>query len=80
MIFISRFNRKYRNITDYDFMNKCDQMIMDNKISYPLDFNCVSRDGVFKKEQLFAIYEKEDIEALIDCLLETLETRYRGIK
>ena len=33
-----------------------------------LDFDCIERDGLFKEEQLFAIYEKHDIDALITAL------------
>lgn len=40
--------------------------------SIEMDFNCEGRDGCFDKEQLFAIYEKKDVVALIARLSETL--------
>ena len=40
----------------------------ENKTSFKLDFDCTERDGLFEKEQLFAIYEKEDLTELIKKL------------
>lgn len=40
--------------------------------SIPLHFWIVSRDGCFDPDQLFAVYERADIEALIFRLQETL--------
>ena len=40
--------------------------------SVPLDFNVQGRDGLFEKDQLFAVYEKDDLAGLIarlqDCV------------
>jgi len=36
--------------------------------SFKLDFDCTERDGLYKEEQLFAIYEREDIIELIKKL------------
>lgn len=33
--------------------------------SVALDFSCEGRDGLFEPEQLFAVWEKVDVEALI---------------
>lgn len=36
--------------------------------SFKLDLNCGSRDGMFEEDQLFMVYEKSDIESLIEAL------------
>lgn len=46
-----------------DFSNKCDEM--EKGKSVPMDFACGRREGLFNNEQLFAIYEDEDVEKLI---------------
>lgn len=38
-----------------------------------LDLTTVSRDGLYDKDQLFAVYEMADVEALIARLQRTLE-------
>jgi len=40
--------------------------------SFKMDFDCQGRDGLFEDDQLFAVWEKEDVEALIKRLEETL--------
>ena len=44
--------------------------------SVVMDFDCTSRDGMFNKNQLFAIYEKVDIEMLQDKLKRCVESAY----
>ena len=39
-----------------------------NKTSLPLDFECSERDGLYEESQLFAIYEKQDLENFIQKL------------
>lgn len=41
--------------------------------SFKLDFECVSKDGMYESEGLFAIYEKEDIEKFINSLQTCLK-------
>lgn len=41
---------------------------MEKGTSIPMDFNCVSRDGLFDETQLFAVLEKEDVISLIERL------------
>lgn len=42
-------------------------------ISLPMDFNCQGRDGCFDPDsQMFAVWERQDVEALIERLKETL--------
>jgi len=53
-----------------DFFDKCEAA--KNK-SVELDFNCTARDGLYEKNQLFAIYEKKDVENFIERLQETLK-------
>jgi hypothetical protein len=40
----------------------------NNKTSLKMDFNCVERDAFYNDDQLYAIYEKSDIEAFIEKL------------
>ena len=42
--------------------------------SLGLDFNCLERDGLYDEEQMFAVYEKEDIQGLINALKEHNKT------
>jgi len=47
-----------------------------NGTSIVMDFDCTSRDGTFNKKQLFAIYEKVDIEMLQDKLKRCVKSAY----
>lgn len=40
----------------------------NNGTSLRMDFDCQGRDGCFEKDQLFAVWEKEDVMALINRL------------
>lgn len=40
----------------------------ENGVSVAMDFDSTCRDGCFDDNQLFAVYEKKDIEALINKL------------
>ncbi|MES4613543.1 hypothetical protein V2154_16630 [Ewingella sp. CoE-038-23] len=40
--------------------------------SFRMDLHCEYRDGFFDKDQLFAVWEKEDVKMLIDRLNECL--------
>lgn len=44
--------------------------------SAALEFNCTSRDGLFDADQLFAVFERQDVERLIACLQEALAEGY----
>lgn len=39
----------------------------------PLDLETVSRDGLYRADQLFAVYERQDIEAIIVRLQRALK-------
>lgn len=45
--------------------------------SIPMDFDCLSRDGCFDDDQLFAVYEPADVEQLIDRLQQALADQRR---
>lgn len=42
--------------------------------SFKLDLDCMGRDGLFNPDQLFLVWEKEDVKALIARLTTTLNT------
>lgn len=42
--------------------------------SPPLDYDCAGRDGLFDQDQLFAVFDRADLEALIDRLNVALMT------
>jgi hypothetical protein len=54
-----------------------------NGNSFRLDLDCEDRDALFEKDQLFAIFEKQDIVVLIErlkeCLWDTEEKSYNAI-
>lgn len=47
-----------------DFYDKLDAA-QTKGASLAMDFNCESRDGLFEPGQLFAVWEKADVEGLI---------------
>ena len=47
-----------------------------NSTSVALDFDCYGRDGCFEDKQLFAVYEKEDMQKLVAKLQECIEAAY----
>lgn len=47
----------------------------NNKTSLPMDFECGERDGLYEENQLFAIYEKKDLEDFIKKL-ESLRSAF----
>lgn len=55
-----------------DMFDKYGEMEKEGK-SYPLELHCYGRNGMFNDKQLFIIYEKIDIELLINKLTECLE-------
>ena len=54
-----------------DYSDKLDAA-EKNGISLKMDFDCVSRDGLWDKNQLFLVWEKEDVVMLIDRLKRCL--------
>jgi len=54
----------YQNILEIDSDNLDDLIritreALENKTSFALDNECTYRDGLFEKDQLFAVYEKK---------------------
>ncbi len=49
-----------------DFCCNCDKMEQGESVE--LDFDFMGRDGLFEEDQLFAIYENNDIKKLIKAL------------
>lgn len=47
--------------------------------SYPLELGCTSRDGLFDNDQLFMIYEDDDIKKLIAELQQCLSDKQKPI-
>ena len=44
----------------------------DNGTEFKFDLECTARDGLYDEHQLFAVYDKEDIQRLIDKLKSLL--------
>lgn len=47
-----------------DFFEKLDKMTIDNKLSIPMNDDC-ARDGCFVVDELFLVFEKEDLNNLM---------------
>lgn len=45
-----------------------------NQKSFSFDHNIVCRDGMFEHNQLFAVFEKQDIEAMIELMQHCLKS------
>lgn len=63
------------NTGSYDFYDKLTDA-EENGASLVMDFDCCGRDGCFEDDQLFAIYEKKDVEMLVGKLNRCLENAY----
>ena len=73
----------YESITcelDYDssdaMLDALTSAGVDSEVSLPMDFDATSRDGMFDDNQLFAIYEKQDVVGLIEKLRTCLASAY----
>jgi hypothetical protein len=42
----------------------------------PLDYDITSKDGLYEREQLFAVFERRDVEALVARLSRALNDGY----
>ena len=63
-------------VSSDDFSNKLDDA-ENNGASLQMDFDCFSRDGCFDRDQLFAVYEKDDIDGLIERLIKCKIQAYK---
>jgi hypothetical protein len=50
--------------------------ILEAKQDFKADYDCTERDGMFDKEIEYVIYDKEDVEYLINILTESLNIAY----
>lgn len=44
----------------------------NNRKSFPVDLDSVGRDGLFETNQLYVVWEKEDVQSLITVLQKSL--------
>jgi len=54
-----------------DSPDQCDYVLTraaEKGTEFRIDYDCASRDGYFDEDQLFAVYDKEDIQMLVDRL------------
>lgn len=58
-------------VSDSAFMDSIDRML-EGETSGPLAWHCQCRDGLFDKDQLFAVFELDDVMALIARLTEAV--------
>jgi len=54
-----------------DFLDQMTEA-KDKGVSVRTNFDCVSRDGLFDNDQLFAVWESEDVLGLIKKLMASL--------
>ena len=57
-----------QNDSSEDFQKKCE--LMEYGESMPVDFEFSGREGLFDEKLLYAVYEKEDVEKLINRLIK----------
>jgi hypothetical protein len=57
-------------------IDKLERACRDSSFSFGLDFDCFGRDGLYDTNQLFAVYEKRDLEGLINRLQQCLKDAY----
>jgi hypothetical protein len=62
-----------------DHFGVLDGMLKGQK-SPPLDYDCEGRDGLFDEDQLFAVWEREDLTRLISRLQVALRDGYGEAK
>lgn len=61
-----------------EFIDKLEDA-RENGTSLPMDFDFAGRDGCFVDEQIFAVWERADIETLIERLKICLEAAPTGV-
>lgn len=68
-------NDAVRCSSSEDFSYQLD-LARENGQSIPMDLYCTARDGLFDTDQLFAVWERDDVEALITRLSLALTEGY----
>lgn len=61
----------------YDFFDKCNDK-MEQGESVDIYFDCTERDGLYDEDQLFAVYEKKDLDGLISRLQKAKQDLING--
>lgn len=61
------------NTSSDDIYEKLNAACEDSSVSLKMDFEYTGRDGSFDEDQLFAVYEQDDIKALIARLQKCLK-------
>lgn len=59
----------YESVDEFDFIL---QSSIDNGTEFKMNFNLESRDGMYDAGQMFAIWDADDVKALIARLQKTL--------
>ena len=70
------FSQQIANAVDCDNSEEFSEILFkaeETGENFKMDFNCEGRDGLYDDDQLFAIWNADDVEALIDRLKETIE-------
>ncbi len=62
-----------------DHLNKSVSMYGNSFFSNPMDFESSGRDGLFDEDQMFAVYENDDVKKLILRLALCLDPSKGGI-
>lgn len=52
------------------------EIYLEEGTPVPLDFNTVMRDGMYDMNQLYAVWERKDVEGLIGRLHQALQDGY----
>lgn len=66
----------YQDLIDFesddsgDYVNMCEKMVSGDSVA--ISFDTVSRDGLFEKNQMFLILEKEDVKSLYNFIGDLL--------
>lgn len=66
----------YSNFIEVDSEDAVDTIFrsLDSGESVPLHDNTWMRDGDYNEEQLYAVFEKQDVEQMVERLQESLES------
>lgn len=76
------YNKDFSSVTLLEVKaSSMDEMIdilesAETGSSFKLDLEYYCRDGLFEKDQLFAVYEKEDVEQLLETIYRCLKIAY----
>ena len=55
-----------------DQFDKIEEMMIDGSLSEPMAFDISGRDGMFNDDQMFAIYDTDDLLSMINRLAKCL--------